>query len=311
MRRPRRLEPENARRQLIRLLEEFEANLLSGDLRMRVKALVPAFRLLSDLGSSLIPQEKASSARERILRYFLKYPGVVISAEELMVVSGISEWGRRIRELRVQFGWKIASGVTMREMSSAEELEEEEFPQMRPDQYMLLDSREDREAARRWKVANEIRKSGGSVQKKVLNYLRSNVGEEVSGEELRYVAGDRTEWARRVRELRTEFGWPISTRNSGRPRLPVGVYLLEMDRQGPKHDRVISEPVRRAVLRRDGHRCLDCGWHPDEWNRADPRHLELHHVYAHVEGGENLPENLITLCHVCHDERHAKDKEAS
>ena len=47
------------------------------------------------------------------------------------------------------------------------------------------------------------------------------------------------EWARRVRELRTEEGWPIVTRNSGRDDLAIGVYVLEEDRQTYEHDRSI------------------------------------------------------------------------
>jgi 5-methylcytosine-specific restriction endonuclease McrA len=40
---------------------------------------------------------------------------------------------------------------------------------------------------------------------------------------------------------------------------------------------------------------------------SDPRHhLELHHLEAHVKGGENAAENLITVCNVCHDKIHRK-----
>jgi hypothetical protein len=42
-----------------------------------------------------------------------------------------------------------------------------------------------------------------SINIKVLEYMRNNVGRLVTGEEFRYVAKDKTEWARRVRELRT------------------------------------------------------------------------------------------------------------
>ena len=42
-------------------------------------------------------------------------------------------------------------------------------------------------------------------------------------------------------------------------------------------------------------------------NPSDPRHLELHHVKAHVKGGENTETNLTTLCNICHDDRHRKN----
>jgi len=41
----------------------------------------------------------------------------VITGDELMVVSGIGEWARRVRELRVEFGWWIYSGVTFQDIA--------------------------------------------------------------------------------------------------------------------------------------------------------------------------------------------------
>ena len=58
---------------LISLLTDFERKLKEEDLRRKVLALVPAHELLRDLGSSLIPKKYATSARERILHYLIKY----------------------------------------------------------------------------------------------------------------------------------------------------------------------------------------------------------------------------------------------
>jgi hypothetical protein len=225
-----------------------------------------------------------------------------------MVVSGIQEWARRLRELRRQYGWVIASGVTLNEMAAEDEiaLADMAADSLRPEEYILLEEEQDREAALRWRIANDIRKKKISVQKKIEEFLRANVGRAVTGEELRYVANDKTEWARRVRELRTEQGWPIVTRNTGRPDLLIGAYLLEQDRQSPKHDRKIPDPIRRAVLVRDGYKCQECGWTHEQWNPSDPRHLELHHKLGHVRGGDNTADNLVTLCTVCHDSVHRR-----
>jgi hypothetical protein len=46
-----------------------------------------------------------------------KYPFTILGGEELAVVSGISEWARRVRELRVQFGWPILSDITAKQMA--------------------------------------------------------------------------------------------------------------------------------------------------------------------------------------------------
>lgn len=303
--------PEELRQSLVELLTNFADELQKEDLREKVVALVPAFHKLRDLGSSLIPKSEAASARDRIISYLLQYPGVVIDGDELMVVSGISEWARRVRELRVQFGWWIYSGVTFNQMAQNAD-DEAAFRAMgidpqeiRPDQYVLMRTEQDRDAALRWNILNEIRKKKISVKDKIIEYLRKNVGTPVTGEELSYLAGDTKEWARRVRELRTEDGWPIATKNTGRIDLPVGAYVLEEDRQAYEHDRAIPDKVRVDVLERDNFRCTHCGWGRDMLRKDDPRKmLELHHKQQHKDGGENTVENLTTLCNVCHDDVH-------
>lgn len=301
--------PEEIREELVELLQNFKTHLAKSDLRAQVLELVPAHLMLRDLGSSLQGVEAQTSARERILLYFKKYVGEVICGDELMVVAGISEYARRIRELRVQFGWKIVSGVTLSEMSDdGERLEA--MPTLKPDEYMLMSLEQDKHAAFRWHVANEIRKNKDlSVRDKILLFLRKNTGEIVSGEELRYVADRKSEWARRTRELRTELGWPIATKANGRPDLPIGTYVLEDDRQLPQHDRAIKDDVRRSVLMRDKYTCqmIGCAWHHDLWNPSDPRHLEVHHIMHHKDGGSNLADNLITYCNICHDKVHRRE----
>jgi len=299
---------EEISKNLQNLLVNFEQELKSDSLRNKVLSLVPCFHQLRELGKSLIPREIARSARDRILHYFKKYPAVIIRGDELLVVSGIQEYARRVRELKVQFGWSIVSGLTANQMS-----DENEFPlpdidvnTMGPSDYILLSIEQDRDASHRWHLANEIRREDIAVRDKILKFLRKNVGQKVTGEELKYLAKDRSEWARRVRELRTEYGWPVVTQNTGRPDLDVGVYLLEADRQSPKHDRHIPDPVKRNVLRRDNYKCTICNWSHDLWNRSDPRHLELHHQKPHAEKGENTEDNLVTLCTVCHDDVHRK-----
>ena len=300
-RRPKEGTPDDLRLQLIRLLDNFEKQLQQSDVRRKVLALVPALHKLRDLGSSLIPRNIASSARDRILAYLQKYPSTVIHGDELMVVSGIQDYPRRIRELRCEFGWNIASGMTLIEMNE-EEVQSDGV--LSPEEYILLDTKQDREAAYRWKMANEIRKKNIGSRVKILEFLLLNIGKSVTGEELRYVTNNKSEWARRVRELRTEEGWLITTHATGRPDLPIGTYTLESAQQSPAHDRRIPDPVRCAVLVRDNYTCTQCGWSQKQWNPADPRHLELHHVKSHVSGGANTEDNLTTLCNICHDDQH-------
>ncbi|MGC9196487.1 MAG: hypothetical protein ACP5IL_13690, partial [Syntrophobacteraceae bacterium] len=191
-------------KQMDRLLSNFDRELKTDDLRRKVLALVSANETLRHLGSSLIGRQYAKSGRDRILFYFRKYPHTIISGSELMVVSGINDWPRRIRELRVQFGWSIISGLTAKEIVLAEDpaLANADLAAIKPSQYILLDEEQDRDAAFRWNTANEIRRKRSTPKEKILDYLLKNIGKKVTGEELRYVAKNQTEWARRLRELR-------------------------------------------------------------------------------------------------------------
>lgn len=307
-RRSKRDSPEALRINLLVLINDFEIRLRDEDLRSQVVALIPANHILRDLGSSLISDVSADSASDRILAYMQKYPKTLLNGDELMIVAGISEYARRIRELRVESGWAIASGKVMLDMLKDDDTFEfaGEPTDIKPDSYCLFDQQQDRDAAFRWKVANGIRKGDAGVKGKILEYLRENVGKKITGEELKYLANGKSEWSRRVRELRTEDGWPIVTRNSGMPDLPVGVYLLESDKQAEVHDRRIPDITRVKVLERDSYSCKSCGWSYANANLADRTRtqIELHHIEHHIHGGKNTEENLISLCNICHDDVH-------
>lgn len=310
-RRSRTADPETLRQDLIALLTQFETRLLDGSLREQVMDLIPVAHTFRDLGGSLLPEGSGTAGKDRILAYLRAHVGQVVSTDELMVVAGIGDYARRVRELRTEEGWPILSGEGAKQIRAdavAEgEVDEAALPPvMGRDDYLLVEDRQDREAAHRWHVANSIRRDKkGSVKTKVLAYLRANVGQRVTGEELRYVANQKNEWPRRTRELRTEDGWPVVTRMSGDPTLPVGVYILAADVQAPPWDRKIREITRRQVMERDNWQCQweACGWSVAKKD-FDPRFLEVHHIQHHAHGGSNEAENLVTLCNLHHDQYH-------
>lgn len=243
------------------------------------------------------PAAAKVASRERIRLYLTEHLGVILAAAELEVVSGISDYGRRIRELRVQDGYKVYTGYSN---------DAESGIVLKPSQYLLLDAVPDATAARRWHVANRIRReTEGGSSGRLLRYLVANVGQVVTNEELFYVAKAK-EFGRRTRELRTEQGYPVATLFTGRPDLKMGEYILESaERIAEPHDRNITFETQKIVYARDANTCRLCGWNRSKWTRQDPRILELHHLLEHVAGGANAPENLVVLCSKCHDDVHA------
>ena len=65
--------------------------------------------------------------------------------------------------------------------------------------------------------------------------------------------------------------------------------------------------VREYVLFRDGHTCACCKCKAksgdDESTKQKRKILNVHHIESRKTGG-NAPNNLITLCEVCHDDYH-------
>ncbi len=285
-------------RELNACLEEYQESYQSLSWRDKVLMLVQAGITFKELGKHTDPEAAKVGARERIRLYLIRHVGVVISASELEVVSGISEYARRVRELRVEDGYKILTGNSNDPDIGLE---------LSPNEYTLISPEPDSTAAHRWHMINRIRRDRAlGSQAKILAFLKANVGEIVTTEELSYVSGNARQYARRTRELRTEQGFAIATLFTGRPDLNMGEYILEsLDRIAEPHDRNIPFHVQRAVYERDNNTCRLCGWNRSCWSREDPRILELHHVIQHADGGHNEPGNLIVLCSRCHDGIHA------
>lgn len=281
-----------------RQLDAFAVEYDGLDLRRRVSKLVEIRHSSDDLGVSVLHDslDCKQNARARIEAYLVENVGNVVSSDELAVVSGISEYGRRIRELRVEIGYKIFTGASSDEATGLK---------IQPDEYLLTDPSPDLDSARRWHIANRIRKLPGSAKGRILAYFQENVLKVITAEEVRYVARS-SDFPRRTRELRTEDGFPIATHFTGRPDLRPGEYvLLDASRIMEPHDRRIPVEVQRVVFERDENACRHCDWKPIQWTSDDPRILELHHFVEHSARGKNTAENLMVLCSRCHDDVHA------
>lgn len=134
---------------------------------------------------------------------------------------------------------------------------------------------------------------------KLREYFINNVGIILDSNILREVAG-KSEWARRVRELRNEEGMNIVTHND-RSELKPGQYLLINLKPLPAFERGISKEVRAFVLDRNGFTCQMCGIaagepHPDDGGRK--ARLHIGHVIDKSMGGTDDATNLKAVCSV-------------
>uniref|UniRef100_UPI003C7D46BA HNH endonuclease n=1 Tax=unclassified Streptomyces TaxID=2593676 RepID=UPI003C7D46BA len=229
-----------------------------------------------------------TSGREAILLYLRRHVGTPVPATALAGVSGIAEWARRVRELRVESGWPIESGITR-----------DDLPY---DHYRLTADEPDTDLADRWRVAGSARnlkKADGSNESgraRLLHYLKEISPRQADKEQLAYVAKIQ-EWPRRLRELEEE-GWQIVS-NVDDPSLPPGSYRLStLEMRPPRVRKAIK--LRYKILDRDNRTCQDCGRTP-----AQRVSLQIHHVLPVHKGGKNDEGNLITLCIQCHGGRHA------
>jgi HNH endonuclease len=242
-------------------------------------AAQPASVLLVDMVRAL---SGLTATHRRILAYLKEHVGEDVPGNEIARVAGIHEWARRVRELRVEHGYKITP--VKKGQNSV---------------YRLESLKPDVEGADRWRSMNKIRRDPEHGAKaRILAFFKANVEKPVNMDELRYVANIH-EVGRRVRELRVEQGYVI-TSHMDRTDLEPGEYVLETLEPLPPHERLTAEQ-RTRILERDGYRCVKCGWGVGDPPTHGKRFVEVHHKIAVQDGGGSDDANLETLCNACHD----------
>jgi len=143
-----------------------------------------------------------------------------------------------------------------------------------------------------------------SSKERIRRFLLAHVGEIVTSIQIRDAVGtDVSEWARRVRELREQEGWPIITHNDSTDLKPGQYRLTE---KPPTKSAVviaqgISAKLRAEVLDRNGFTCQMCGLTPGEIDPATGRKVRLHvgHIVDRNLGGKDELSNLRALCAAC------------
>ena len=141
-------------------------------------------------------------------------------------------------------------------------------------------------------------------KERLRRFLRERVGQVVTAAQLQEAAGNVTEWARRVRELREDEGWPIRTNNDDGSLSP-GQYRLDADPPDPstyRFTRPISARLRAQVIERNGYTCQMCGagaGDPDPLNPGRTVRLHVGHIKDRSHGGKDVLNNLRALCSTC------------
>jgi biotin operon repressor len=228
-------------------------------------------------------------ARAMILAHLKTKLGEWVEGQELAAISGIQEWARRVRELRVQDGYDVEEDAG---------------------RYRLVNENPDAAAAQKWRIANEIRRRPGSARDRILEYLIAEVGHVVTRDQLDYVAKIK-EGSRRVRELRDELGWPIESHIDVSFLQPGQYRLVSADRDDRRdiRQRLYPEGLRAQVFERDDFTCQQCRRDREHAAASGDRrfYLEVHHRSAVADQLDGLPTdqlndptNLVTYCHSCH-----------
>ena len=137
----------------------------------------------------------------------------------------------------------------------------------------------------------------------ILDFLLANVGVLLTSAQIQAASGGKSEWARRVRELRDEEGYQILS-HKDRANLKPGQYILETTKRVPAFKRGISKETRAWVLERNGYTCQMCGCaagDPDPLGGPRPVRLTLGHIRDKSKGGDDTPQNLRAVCSNCNE----------
>lgn len=219
------------RSQLIELLQDLPGRLAAGTVGEQVNQLVQVHHHLRDLGASIgaaLAPDDSGSGRARLIAYLRAQSGKIVHTDELMIVAGIGDYPRRIRELRAQHGWPIISGLAVRDLRGlpAPRQALKAVPSgIAPDEYLLLEDRQDKLAPDRWTACGQMRGSTVSTRALVYDYFERHPNQRITAEELRYLAGNKSDWTAALADM-VASGRSVEGADLSAADLPAGIFIL-------------------------------------------------------------------------------------
>ncbi|TYC79874.1 hypothetical protein FMN63_01075 [Stappia sp. BW2] len=223
---------ESLHSRLIEVLSDLPNRLKHGSVGEQVGELVQVHHILRDLGASIgasLAPDDSDSGRARMIAYLRVQTGRIVHTDELMVVSGIGDYPRRIREARADHGWPIISGMAVRDLrtlSASRDVLKRVPGGMATDEYILLEDRRDALAPTRWSATKIMRTSKEPVRNLVREYFERFPNQRITAEELRYLVGNKSTWTLGVAEMAAS-GCMIRGADLTAADVPPGIFLLE------------------------------------------------------------------------------------
>jgi len=267
---------------------KLDASALRAIVKAEAASLQHTRRELRQRLKELFDLKRTPSGMTACLLYLTLFLNERVQTRELEVVSGIPQYARRLRQLRVEEGFDIVT----------------ESGQGIGWTYKLTSAVPNASKAELWKKRNYLRRLPGSGEARILATFKAFIGTPVDISILTYVSKIQTA-RERVRDLRLHKGWRIFSHFTGRPDLEVTEYVMESEEQLPTHDREIPDNTYEETLLRDGSACVKCRWSPRERVQGSRKQfIEVHHKQLHSKSGTHEKKNLVTLCNMHHDEVH-------
>ena len=149
-------------------------------------------------------------------------------------------------------------------------------------------------------------RKGTGVKQRLKDFFLEHVGEVVTSSQLQEVAAPAVEWARRLREIRSQEGWDIRSHHDDSDLRQDQYRLAALPDENATYvfHSNISASLRAQVLHRNGSTCQMCGraaGDDDELNPGRKVRLTMGHIVDEIHGGEATFMNLRAECATCNE----------